>query len=86
MSENNAASFVPRTMKSGASVFVAAVKIEKVGLVVAFAFGLPLPFPLAFGVETVLGLVGSFFDTPDVDFLGGAFLVGAFLVCAIAKC
>jgi hypothetical protein len=71
-------------MKSGAAVFVAAVSVAGICLGAAFAFGLPLPFPFPFAVGACLGS-GFFFDTPDDDFLAGAFLAGAFLVRAMLR-
>jgi hypothetical protein len=75
-----ALSFVPRTMKSGAEVLVAfvRVRVEKEALVVPFPFPLPGRACLCFVVAAF------FFDTADVDVLAGAFLAGVFLVLAMA--
>ena len=73
-------------MKSGAEVFVAAVRIAGKTLVVPFPFPLPRPPTLPLPAGGCLGFIAAFFffDTPDVGDLVAAFLAGAFLVPAMA--
>ena len=78
MRVNKALSFVPRTMKSGAEVLVASVRVVGEVLVV------PFPFPFLFPFGVFLSFVATFFfDIPDVGVLAGAFLAGVFLVLAM---
>jgi hypothetical protein len=73
-------SFVPRTIKSGAEVLVAfvRVRVEEEALVA------PFPFPLPGSACLCFVAAFFFFDTADVDALAGAFLAGVFLVLAMA--
>jgi hypothetical protein len=73
-------------MKSGAEVFVAAVRVVGETLVVPFSFTLPLPPTFPLPARACLDLIAGLFVfiTPDVGLLAAAFLAGAFLVPAMA--